>query len=139
MKYALVFLLLFASIAHAQTINTTAIPLVSTAQTATTVNSVDQSNLVALGGHFVVNVSAFTSGTYTPHVQGKDPVSGAYYDILVGPAIGATGTTILKVYPGIGAIANAASPDILPLTWRVQLIGASTPSMMISVAVYLDL
>lgn len=138
MKYFLLLLAFVSSLVCAQVSNTTVTPLYSAARTDASVVSGDFGNFGYRGAHFVVNVSTFTSGTYTPKIQGKDPVSGIYYDILVGPAIAATGTTILKIYPGISAIANGASSDILPSVWRVQLTGASTPDMVLSVAAYLE-
>lgn len=137
MKYLFLLLVFISSLACAQTSNATYTPFPSATQTAATVNSGQQSNSNYRGGHFIVNVSTATSGNYTPHIQGQDPVSGAWYDVLVGPAISTTGTTILKVYPGIGIVTNGAAPDILPAVWRVQLIGASTPNMALSVDAYL--
>lgn len=124
--------------AEAQVSNTTYQPLPQNTYTATTVNSMDQTNNNYKGGHFIINIVTATSGTYTPHIQAKDPISGLYYDILVGSALSAVGTTILKVYPGIGVVANGSASDILPQIWRVQLIGASTPSMVLSVDAYLE-
>lgn len=127
--------LLGLSLAQAQT-NGPNLPsqiLASAARTAATVNSSDITNNSWRGATVLINVSAYTSGTYTPHVQGKDPVSGTYYDVLVGPGILATGITVLKVYPGIVATPNAAANDILPQVWRVQLIGTASPSMTLSV------
>ena len=138
MKYFLLLLAFVSSLGMAQVSNTTVTPLYSAARTDTTVVSGDFGNFGYRGAHFVVNVSTFTSGTYTPKIQGKDPVSGIYYDILVGSAIASTGTTILKVYPGISAIANGSASDILPSTWRVLMVGASTPNMVLSVAAYLE-
>ncbi len=138
MKYFLLLLAFVSSLGMAQVSNTTVTPLYSAARTDTTVVSGDFGNFGYRGAHFVVNVSTFTSGTYTPKIQGKDPVSGIYYDILVGSAISSTGTTILKVYPGISAIANGSASDILPATWRVLMTGASTPNMVLSVAAYLE-
>lgn len=111
----------------------------ATLQTSATVNSPEQKNYGFRGGHIVIYVSSYNSGTYTPHVQGLDPISGQWYDILVGTGITGIGETIIKVYPGIPGTANAAANDIIPRTWRVQLIGTSTPSMVISVGAYLDL
>lgn len=140
MKYLLIALLFVTSLVQAQVVaNIQTTPLASAAQTAATVNSADLLNYNYRGAHIVINVSAFTAGTYTPHLQGKDPVSGVYYDILVGTAIGATGTTVLKVYPGVGAIANGATNDVLPQTWRVQLIGAGGQSMTLSVDAFMEL
>lgn len=122
-----------------QSANTVAIPLASALQTSASVVSSDLSNYWYRGAHIIVNVSAYTSGNYTVHVQGKDPASGAYYDILVGPAIAASGILILKVYPGIVVSANATASDVLPQVWRVTLVGASTPSMTMSVSAFLEL
>lgn len=132
-------LCLFALPAFSQTQpNATATPIAPIALTAATYNSPDQANQNWKGGHFIVNVSAYNSGTYTVHIQGKDPVSGNYYDVLVSTGISALGTTILKVYPGIAGLSNGAASDLLPAVWRVQLIGTSTPSMTISVDAYLE-
>lgn len=139
MKYILLLLAFVSSLTFAQVSNTTVTPLTSTAQTATSVTSGDFGNFGYRGAHFIVNVTTFTSGTYTPKIQGKDPVTGTYYDILVGPAISATGATILKIYPGISTIANGAASDVLPQTWRVVLTGASTPNMVLSVVANLEI
>jgi hypothetical protein len=101
-------------------------------QTATTVNSNDQQNASWKGLHLVVNVSAFTSGTYTVNLQGKDAF-GNYYTILSSTALAATGVVVLKVYPGETVAANLSASDFLPAVWRVQLVGATTPNMTISV------
>jgi hypothetical protein len=125
-----------ASLAGAQNFQGTLLPSLS--RTATTVNTTDQSNYQFRGVSVVINVSAFVSGTYTPTIQGKDPVSGTYYTILTGVAISGTGITVLKVYPGITATTNISVSDILPKTWRVTLAGATSPSMTFSVGVMLS-
>jgi hypothetical protein len=125
---------------HAQSANTTNLPVVllaSGVQNTTPVNTPDQTNVYWHGVTIVINVSAFTAGTYTPHLQGKDNVSGQYYDMLVGPAIGGTGTTVLRVYPGMSPIANQANGDVLPRTWRLQLVGATGQNMTLSVGAIL--
>ena len=142
MKKILFVLLFLATNCFAQvsaTYNTNVTYFASGVQTGATVNSADMVNTSFHGGHFIINISAYTSGNYTVHIQGKDPVSGTYYDILVSPALSATGITILKVMPGITTQANAATADILPLIYRVQLIGAASPSMTLSVSAMLEL
>lgn len=124
--------------ARAQVGNLQSTILPSAARTAAQVNSADQNNLTWGGVTVIVNVTSFTAGTYTPKIQGKDPVSGNYYDILTGTAIGATGTFTLKVYPGITAAANASVSDMLPRVWRVQLNGATGQSMTFSVGANLQ-
>lgn len=119
--------------------NNTTTLLASATYTAATINSPDQINYNFRGCHVIIQVTTATTGNYTPHIQGLDPVTGLYYDILVGAAISTTGTTVLKVYPGIATIANGAASDLLPAKWRVQMIGASTPSMIFSVSANLEL
>jgi hypothetical protein len=112
--------------------------LPSAARTAATVVTADQINPQWNRAHVIINVSAYTSGTYTATIQGKDPVSGVYYTVLTGPAISATGITVLKVGPGFAPLPNAGAGDMLPQTWRVSLAGASTPSMTFSVSAFLE-
>jgi hypothetical protein len=108
--------------------------LASAARTAA-INSADLTNYNWKGAHIIVNVSSYTSGTLTVTIQGKDPISGSYYSILVGAGITSAGITILKVYPGILAAPNAAASDIIPRTWRVS---CSAVSATYSVAAVLD-
>lgn len=93
--------------------------LASAARTATN-NSVDLQNLLHRGVHLVIDVTAVAA---TPSVvftiQGKDPLSGQYYTILASAAVTATGTTVLRVFPGATAAANTVANDWLPQTWRV--------------------
>src|SRR5258708_17886946 len=119
----------FAGDARAQAGNLQSTILASAARTAAQVNSADQNNLTWSGVHVTINITAFVAGTYTPKIEGKDPVSGTYYDILVGTALGATGITVLKIYPGMAVVANGAASDFLPRVWRVQLNGATGQSM----------
>lgn len=95
--------------------------------------SQDQTNDVFKGTHVVVDVTALSTGapTITVTVQGKKPQSDstsstAYYTLLQSTALGTTGKTVLKVYPGISGTANAAANDVLPHTWRVSSTLAST-------------
>lgn len=118
--------------------NHTATVLASAERTAT-VNSADQVNHNARGVHITVNVSAYpAAASITPKIEGKDPVSGTYYTILEGVAMTATGIQILKVYPGIGEIANGAASDILPRDWRVTVTHADADAVTYSVGALLD-
>lgn len=137
LRYLLLALLAACSFALAQSnIGGT---LFTSASRTTTTNSTDVTNTSTRGAHIIVTVSAYVSGIWTPIVQGKDPVSGNYYNIATGPTITGTGTYIMKVYPGImsqteadvlnGQIFN----DFLPRTWRLQMLGASSPSATFSV------
>jgi len=110
--------------------------LVASAARTADAQSTDQSNVNQRGAHIIVNVSAIggAAPSITPKIQGKDPVSGNYYDILVGSAISTTGINVIKVYPGIANSPNAAANDILPRTWRVSVVHANADSITYSVA-----
>ncbi len=111
----------------------------SAARTAAQYNSAAIQNIGWRGVHVIINVTAYTSGNYTPKIQAQDIASGVWYDILVGTAISSTGTTVIKAYPGTAAIANGAAIDFLPKIWRVQMNGLSTPSMTFSVGYNADM
>ncbi len=73
------------------------------------------------GGHFVIDVTAGSTLSLTPTIDAFDTVSGKWYNILTGTAITATGTTVLRIYPGVTAQANAAASDVLPPIWRLVM------------------
>jgi phosphoribosylcarboxyaminoimidazole (NCAIR) mutase len=89
------------------------------------------------GLHLIINVTAAAA---TPSVvftiQGRDPVSGDPYDLLVSSAITGTGMTVLKIYPGIATAANAAASDVLPAQWRVKAVAADSDSLTYSIAAH---
>jgi hypothetical protein len=107
--------------------------LASAARTATNQSS-DITNYNGRGMHLVIDVTAASA---TPSVvftiQGKDALSGKYYTILASSAITGTGTTVLKVHPGITAAANASVSDLLPRTWRIDATHADSDSITYSV------
>lgn len=87
----------------------------------------------ARGAHVIIKVSTASGFTITPTIQGKTAF-GDYYDILVGAGITASGTTVLKVYPGLTPSANAVANDVLPDVWRVNIAVADATSVSYSVA-----
>jgi hypothetical protein len=137
-KLLLVAAWLVAAQSQAQVQNAQYSLLTSAVQTAAQVNSPDQYNLYYRGVHVVVTVTVATAGTYTPKLQGKDAVTGQYYDLLVGPAIMATGVTVLKIYPGIASSVNGSASDFLPAVWRLQLNGAAGQNMTLSATMVLE-
>lgn len=111
--------------------------LASAARTAT-VATADQRNPHHRGVVVVIDVTASSA---TPSVvatiQGKDEVSGKYYTILASAAITGTGTTVLRVYPGLTAASNTVANDVLPSTWRVNFVHADADSITYSAAAQL--
>lgn len=120
--------------------NIAPIPVLSAASSGS--NGPDQTNALARGIKLFVNVTAVagTSPTLTVTLQGRDQVSGAYYPILVSPAISATGMTVLSVYPGLAAAANSVANDVLPRTWRViTTIGGVSPAFTATIGASLSI
>jgi len=96
--------------------------LLASASRTVTTNSTVQTNRNWKGLHLTINVTVHGGGLgIDPRIQGQDPITGVFYDILVGTTIAATGFIVLKVYPGIGAIAGGAASDFLPYNWRFQM------------------
>ncbi len=90
------------------------------------------------GMHVIIDVTAVTATpSVVPTIDALDPISGKWYTLLTGAAITATGTTVLKIYPGIAAQANAAASDVVPGTFRVVMTHGDADSITYSVAVRL--
>lgn len=121
-----------AALAQSPTLPGTA--LVSAARTATQVSSADVVNKMWRGISVALNVSAYTSGSLTPKIQGKDPVSGNYYDLLTGAATSSATIQVITLYPGIAVASNVSASAALPGTFRIQVNGASTPVSTYSVS-----
>lgn len=107
--------------------------LASAARTANA-NSADQTNGGHKGLHVVIDVTAIAdSPSVVFTIEGKDAVSGKYYTLLASAAITGVGTTVLRVFPGLAAAANAAANDVLPRTWRVTTTHDDADSITYSV------
>lgn len=90
------------------------------------------------GLHLVINVTSVTaSPSVTPKIEAYSGVAGVWYTVLEGSAITATGTTVLKVYPGIATAANGAASDIIPDVWRLTMTHGDADSITYSVAAHL--
>ena len=105
----------------------------SAARTATLVSSVLSSQEV-ISSIFTINVSAASA---TPSVvfsiEGKDPLSGAFYNIIDSAAITATGTTTIQVGMNIIAAANVAANEMLPEEYRITATHGDSDSITYTV------
>lgn len=117
--------------------NRSALLLASAARTETVATG-DQSNTQHRGAIVVIDVTAASdTPSVVATIQGKDEVSGKYYTILASAAITGTGTTVLRVYPGLTVASNLVANDVLPSTWRVNLVHADADSITYSAAAQL--
>lgn len=115
----------------AKNVNVTA--LVSLARIATN-NSGDLLNEHGRGVVVVVNMTVVPGvETVTFTIQGKDEASGTYHTLLASAALDAAGATVLRVYPGLTAAANAVATLIVPRVWRVLATHSASGSFTYSV------
>lgn len=106
--------------------NNDVIGLFAGTQQVGTVTCPNQTNPYGRGIKVFVNVTSVGgAGTVTVTIQGIDPVSGVAYTALASTAIAATGLTVLTVYPGLPAAANASANDVLPRQWNVKAVVAA--------------
>ena len=118
-------------------INLPRILLASAARTADTTAG-PYSNPKHRGLHVIIDVTAAAATpSVVPHIQAQDPASGNWYDILVGVAITGVGTTVLKVYPGLAAVANQVADQGLPGLWRLFMDAADADPLTYSVGAHL--
>lgn len=112
--------------------------LLASAVRAASHNTDDQDNERHVGLILVINVTAASA---TPSVvftiQGKCPVSGAYFTLLASAAVTGTGTTVLRIFPGSAVTSNLAANDQLPRTWRLSVAHADADSITYSVGAIL--
>lgn len=90
--------------------------------TATTTNSADIINYSKKALTVYTNISATAGGNVVVKVQGKDPVSGLYFDIpgAVTAALAGVSTNIMQVGAGLTTIANSMIPALIPRTFRIS-------------------
>jgi len=90
------------------------------------------------GLHLVIDVTAVTSTpSVVPTIDAQDVLSGKWYNLLTGVAITATGTTVLKIYPGIGTIANGAASDVITANMRLVMTHGNANSITYTAAALL--
>jgi hypothetical protein len=88
----------------------------------------------------VVDVSGIRDAGFglTPRIEGKDDLSGKYFDVLTGTKITTTSTNVLTVRPDITSTAGKAANDEIPPRWRFRVVADSTANATYSVGcVYL--
>ena len=109
----------------------------SAARTATVTSDDIVAPREARGLRVVIDVTAVTA---TPSVvftiRAKDPASGKYVTLLASAAITAVGTTVLVVYPGTTAAANAVAN--LPLGSIVSVLATHADADSITYSVGID-
>lgn len=112
-----------------------AITIFSSAARTASVNSEDITNYGYVGIQLVIDITAVTSTpSVTFTIQGKDDVSGKYFDILASAAFSVPGTHVLRVHPSFADVPFNSAQDAIPRTWRVKAAHANANSITYSVS-----
>tara|TARA_R110002126_G_scaffold522_1_gene3337 strand:- start:253 stop:618 length:366 start_codon:yes stop_codon:yes gene_type:complete len=107
----------------------------SVARTATPAAvSVEDDYVFGIQVSIVVSAAAATPSV-VPTIDGYDPLSDTWYNLLTGAALTGTGTTILRVHPDLTAVTNLTSQDFLPKKYRLVMTHADTDSITYTVNV----
>jgi hypothetical protein len=92
----------------------------------------------ALGFHLVIDVTAIgPAPSVVPTVACFDTRSAKWYPIIVGPALVAVGTTVLRCYPGITPVAGLAVADVITEQVRLSMAHGNADSITYSAAIHL--
>lgn len=90
------------------------------------------------GLHLTIDATASAA---TPSVVvtilGVDRASSSTYTLLASAAITGTGTTVLRVGPGLTAAANTVANDVLPPVIRIQSVHGDADSITYSIGMSL--
>lgn len=92
----------------------------------------------AKGASVFIDITAVSgSPSITVTIQGRDPASGKFLNILESSALSGVGTTVLTVYPGIAETANESANTVLPRKWRVSVSAGNADLITYSVGAVL--
>jgi hypothetical protein len=120
--------------------NNTDLQLLATGAKTTAQQSADQINFNGRGVRVVLNVTvASGTGGLQVQIQGKDSISGNYYQLNATPAaVTTTGTFVYDLYAGnLSAAANGITQVTMALlsrTWRVNVAVGDASSYTYSVS-----
>jgi hypothetical protein len=67
----------------------------------------------------VLDMTVVGTGSVTVSIDGKDAVSGKYYNILTGAAITTNSTNRYRITPLLASVANSIAQDLLPRVFRI--------------------
>jgi hypothetical protein len=95
------------------------VTLLASASRTTTQTSADITTYNLRGINVILDMTVVGTGSVTVSIDGKDPASGKYYNLLTGAAIITNSTNVYKIGDGLTAVANAVANDRLPRTIRI--------------------
>jgi len=93
-----------------------------------------------IGAHGMVVIIDVSAAVDTPsvvfNVDGFDSLSDKTWTLLDSAAITGTGTTVLKVGPGLTVAGNAVADDLIPPAVRIAPVHGDSDSITYTVSVH---
>jgi len=83
--------------------------------------------------HFIVDVTVIPADDIVVNIEAENPATGTFYPILTAAAIAATGTTVLKVGVGFTPVVALTANNILPFTYRVNVVHSGGSAITYSI------
>lgn len=109
------------------------VTLLASASRTTTQTSADITTYNLSGISVFLNMTVVGTGSVTVTINGKDPASGVYYNILTGAAVVTNVGNLYRIMPGIPAAANkdvnAYLPRIIQIVVTANNANAATYSV----------
>jgi hypothetical protein len=99
--------------------NTLDVTLLASASRTTTQTSADITTYNCNAITVILDMTTVGTGSVTVTIDGKDPASGKYYNLLTGVAIITNSTNVYFVDPAIVAAANVNAQRRLPRIIRI--------------------
>ena len=88
------------------------------------------------GIQVIIDVTAIAATpSVVPTIDGFDPLSAKWYNLLTGSAVTGTGTTVLRIHPDLTAAANLTAKDFLPERYRIVMTHADADSITYTVGI----
>lgn len=117
----------------------TELTLLPPAARTVTTHSADFINYNGKGAQVILNITvASGTGGLQATLQGKDPISGTYYNLTALPtAVVATGIKVYELFPGASTAGagdiTVRTAGVLPRTFRINVTAGDTSSYTYSV------
>jgi hypothetical protein len=83
-------------------------------------------------------VNAGSAGSVTVTINGKDPTSGKYYQLLAGAAVTSVSTNVYRVGVGLTASANAVANYGVPKTIQIVVTANNANPVTYSVGLNMN-
>ncbi len=105
----------------------------SAARTVTTIFSTAL-NINWRAWHVIVDVTVIGADTLEINIEAREVTTLAWYPLLIGVPIAATGTTVFKIGQGFTPIANLTANDMIPHITRINAVHSGAIAITYSIA-----